>query len=152
VNGIGSGRSTSEDAAYLRGLYARADNDELKRAIVGAVARTGGAEADEWILNIARNSNEASSVRGTAISLVMRSGTVADWVKLYDAAESFDIRSRIVTALENRKEAEAADKLVEIAKTSTVPSLRLRAITALTRRKDPRLPQLVDEILNARRP
>jgi HEAT repeat protein len=82
----------------------------------------------------------------------MRSGTVADWIKLYDAAESFDVRSRIVTALENRKESEAADKLVEIAKTSTVPSLRLRAITALTRRKDPRVSQLIDEILNGRRP
>jgi len=83
---------------------------------------------------------------------VMRSGTVADWVKLYDSAESFDIRRRILTALENRKEAEAADKLVEIAKTSTVPSLRLEAISALMRRKDPRLAQLLDEIVNGRRP
>ena len=40
------------------------------------------------------------------------------------------------------------DKLVEIAKTSTVPSLRLEAINALTRRKDPRLAQLLDEIMN----
>ena len=152
VNGITSERATSDDAAYLRGLYARADNDQLKQTIIAAVARVGGRETDEWMLNIAKNPNEASSVRGTAISLVMRSGTVADWIKLYDAAETFDVRSRIVTALENRKESEAADKLVEIAKTSTVPSLRLRAISALTRRKDPRLSQLIDEILNGRRP
>jgi len=82
----------------------------------------------------------------------MRSGTVADWIKLYDAAESLDIRSRIMTALENRKEGEAADKLVEIAKTGTVPSLRLKAINALMRRKDPRLPKLLDEIMNGGKP
>jgi len=152
VSGITSERATSDDAAYLRGLYARADNDQLKQAILTAVARTAGPETDEWILNIAKNPNEASSVRSTAISLVMRSGTVADWIKLYDAAESLDIRSRIMTALENRKEGEAADKLVEIAKTSTVPSLRLKAINALMRRKDPRLPKLLDEIMNGGKP
>lgn len=152
VNGITSERATSDDAVYLRGLYARADNDQLKENIVRAVARLGGRATDEWILNIAKSANEPTSVRMMAISLVMRSGTVADWIKLYDAADSFEIRSRIVTALENRKESEAADKLVEIAKTSTVPSLRLRAISALTRRKDARLPQLIDEILNGRKP
>ena len=152
VSGITSGRATSDDAAYLRGLYARTDDEQLKQTIVSAVARFASPETDEWILNIAKNPNEASSVRGAAIGFVMRSGSVADWIKLYDAAASFDVRSRIVTALENRKETEAADKLVEIAKTSTVPSLRLKAISALSSRKDPRLPQLLDEIMNGRKP
>src|SRR4029079_13947065 len=74
VGGIGRERATADDAAYLRGLYSRADNDQLKQAIVSAVARTGGRDADEWILNIARNANEPTSVRGVAISRVMRSG------------------------------------------------------------------------------
>ena len=152
VSGITPGRATSDDASYLRGLYARTDDEQLKQTIVSAVARFASPETDEWILNIAKNPNEASSVRGAAIGFVMRSGSVADWIKLYDAAASFDVRSRIVTALENRKETEAADKLVEIAKTSTVPSLRLKAISALSSRKDPRLPQLLDEIMNGRKP
>ena len=152
VSGITPGRATSDDAAYLRGLYARTDDEQLKQTIVSAVARFASPETDEWILNIAKNPNEASSVRGAAIGFVMRSGSVADWIKLYDAAASFDVRSRIVTALENRKETDAADKLVEIAKTSTVPSLRLKAISALSSRKDPRLPQLLDEIMNGRKP
>jgi HEAT repeat protein len=152
VNGMTGERATTDDAAYLRGLYARADNDQLKQAIVSSMSRIGGQEADEWILNIARSSAEPSSVRGIAISRVMQSGTIADWIKLYDASESFDIRRRIVTALENRKETEAGDKLVDIAKTSTVPSLRVQAIQALTHRKDPRLTQLLDEIVNGRKP
>ena len=152
IRSITIGRATTDDAAYLRELYARADNDELKQAIVGAASRIPGKETEDWILSIAKNPNEPSAVRGDAIGVVMRSGTVAGWIALYDAAQSFDVRSRIVTALENRKEAEAADKLVDIAKTSTVPSLRLQAIRALTRRKDARVPQLLDEIMNGRRP
>jgi HEAT repeat protein len=152
VNGITSERGSTDDAAYLRGLYARADNEQLKQAIVQAMARIGTHETDEWILNIARDVKEPSSVRQSAISFVMRSGTTGDWIKLYDTSESLDIRSRIITALEARKEPEAANKLVDIAKTSTVPTLRLKAIGALQRQKDPRLSQLLEEILNGRRP
>jgi len=152
IRSITSERATSDDAAYLRELYGRAENDELKQAIIGAASRIQGKETEDWILSIAKNQNEPSAVRGDAIGFVMRSGTVADWIALYDAAQSFDVRSRIVTALENRKEPEAADKLVDIAKTSTVPSLRLQALRALSRRKDARVPQLLDEIMNGRRP
>lgn len=152
VNSLTSEHATSDDAAYLRELYSRADNDELKQSIVSAVSRVGSQETDQWILSIAKNPNEASSVRSAAIARVMRLGTVADWIAVYDAAQSFNVRSRIVSALESRKEGEAADKLVDIAKTSTVQSLRLQALNALARRKDPRLPQLIDEIMNGRRP
>jgi HEAT repeat protein len=152
VSGITSERATSEDVAYLRDIYPRVDNDDLKQAIVGAVSRFGSHETDEWILSIAKNPNEPSSVRSDAIARVIRLGTIADWAALYDAAQSLDVRSRIVSALESRRETEAADKLVEIAKTSTVPSLRTRALKSLMNRKDPRVPQLIDEIMNGRRP
>jgi HEAT repeat protein len=152
IRSISSERATSDDAGYLRGLYARADDDQLKSAIIGAVSRVGGHDSDEWILGIAKNANESSAVRSAAIGIVMRSGTVADWIALYDAAQSLDVRTRLVTALENRKETEAADKLVEIARLSTVPSLRREALSALTRRKDPRVPQVLDEIMNGRKP
>jgi HEAT repeat protein len=152
ISNITSERATPDDAAYLRELYARADNDQLKQAIVGAVSRVGGAETEAWILSIAKNPNEPSAIRGTAISHVVRSGTMADWIALYDGAQSYDVRNRIISALEGRKESEAADKLVDIAKTSTVPSLRVQALNALTRRKDPRVVGLLDEIMNGRRP
>lgn len=148
VRSISGERMTFDDAAYLRGLYAKADDNQLKSAILGALSRSGSRENDEWILSIARNPNEESSVRGAAIAYVTRSGTVADWIALYDAAQSYDVRSRIVNALENRKETEAADKLVEIARLSTVASLRREALNALIRRKDPRVPQIIDEIMN----
>ena len=128
VNSFNNERATTEDAAYLRGLYTRADNDQLKMAIINAVARIGGQENEQWVLNLAKNQNEPSQFRAAAISRLMRSNMpVSDLTKLYDAADSYELRSRIVSALENRKEPEAADKLVEIVRTSTVINIRTQA-------------------------
>jgi len=154
INTFSSDRATAEDAAYLRGLYGRADNDRVKEAIIGAIGRIGGQENDQWLLSLARNQNEPSQVRSLAISRMINRSTVAlaDLVKLYDASDSYEVRSRIVSALGNRKEPEASDKLVEIIRNGTDVRVRMQAVNALDRRKDPRAAQLLLDILNGKKP
>lgn len=154
ISSLSGDRATTEDAAYLRALYTRAENDRLKEAIIGAVSRMGGAENDQWVLGIVRNPNESSSLRSTALSRFSRSSTVsvADLAKLYDTADSYDLRSRVVNILGNRKEPEATDKLIDIAKNSTVVALRKEAINALARKNDPRTTQLLLDIVDGKKP
>ena len=153
INSLNTDRATQEDVKYLKDLYARADNDAMKRAVIDAVGRMGGAETDQWILAIARNNNESSSIRATAMSRLYRSNiAIVDLNKLYDAADSRDIRQQIINILQGRKEPEAADKLVEIAKSGTDINLRKQAINALTRKNDPRSVQLFQDILDGKRP
>jgi len=153
INSLNTDRATQEDVKYLKDLYARADNDAMKRAVIDAVGRMGGAETDQWILAIARNNNEPSSVRATAMSRLYRSNiAIVDLNKLYDAADSRDIRQQIINILQGRKEPEAADKLVEIVKTGTDIRLRTQAINALQRKNDPRSAQLFQDILDGKRP
>ena len=153
INSLNTDRATQEDLKYLRDLYARAESDAMKRAIIDAVGRMGGAETDQWILAIARNNNESSSIRATAMSRLYRSNiTIADLNKLYDAADSRDIRQQIINILQGRKEPEASDKLVEIVKTGTDIRLRTQAINALQRKNDPRSAQLFQDILDGKRP
>jgi len=152
VNSFNSDRTTTDDAAYLRSLYSRADNDQLKVAIVSALSRIGGSENDQWVMSLAKNQNEPSSVRAIAISRVMRNASISDLAKLYDASESLEIRSRVVGALESRKEPEAADKLYDIVRNSTVRDIKMQALSALTRRKDPRSTQLIQDILEGKKP
>jgi len=153
INAFNNERATPDDAAYLRSLYSRADNDQVKLAVIDAVGRIGGQENDQWVLNLAKNQSEPSQFRARAISRMMR-GTmsVADMGKLYDAADSYDIRTRIVSALEQRKEPEAADKLYDIVKTSTDRNVKIQALNALTRRKDARSVQIVQDILEGKKP
>ena len=153
INSLNTDRATQEDVKYLKDLYARADNDAMKRAVIDAVGRMGGAETDQWILAIARNNNESSSIRATAMSRLYRSNiSVADLNKLYDTADSRDIRQQIINILQGRKEPEASDKLVEIARSGTDINLRKQAINALMRKNDPRSAQLFQDILDGKRP
>jgi HEAT repeat protein/TolA-binding protein len=155
VNSISGDRASTEDAAYLRSLFGKADNDQMKNAILSAVARIGGAENDQWVISIARNANESSSVRANALQRLSRSPTLttADLSKLYDASsESYEIRNRIINMLGNRKDPEATDKLIEIVRTSTVVQNRTQAIVALRDKKDPRATQALMDILDGKRP
>jgi len=154
INSLNNDRATADDAAYLRGLYGKADNDRLKEAIISAVSRMGGAENDQFILNIARNANESSQLRGAALSRYFRSstGSVSDLAKLYDSADNRNMRQQIINVLANRKEPESTDKLIDIVKNSTDSNLRMQAINALSRKNDPRTVQLLNDLLDGKKP
>jgi len=154
INSLNNDRATADDAAYLRNLYSKAESDRLKEAIINAVSRMGGAENDQFVLSIARNTNESSQLRSSAVSRYFRSstGSVADIAKLYDSADSYNMRSQIINVLANRKEPEATDKLIDIVKNGTVVSLRTQAINALQRKNDPRSIQLLQDILDGKKP
>lgn len=154
INSFNSDRATNEDAAYLRGLYAKADNDRMKEAVLNSLSRMGGTENDQFVLNIAKNANESSQLRSSALSRLARSPTVttADLGKMYDAADSYDVRSRIVQILGNRKDPESADKLIEIVRNSTDYRVRKEALGSIQRRNDPRAQQLFLDILDGKKP
>ena len=152
INSFSSDRTTNDDAAYLRGLYPRAENDQMKDAILNALSRIGGSDNDQFILSIAKNPNESSRIRSSAISRLSRSPTIttADLGKIYDAADSYDVRSRIVQILGTRKDPESADKLIDITKNSTVPQIKREALQAIMRRNDPRAAQLLNDIIDGK--
>jgi HEAT repeat protein len=153
INSFASERTTTDDAAYLRNLYSRADSDQMKEAIINAISRIGGPENDKWILNLANNNSEPSQLRGIAINRLLRSNIgVPELARLYDASDAYDIRRAIVSQLERRQEPEASDKLYDIVKTSTVASIKSQALGALTRRKDPRSAQLISAIIEGKQP
>ena len=153
INSFGGDRATTEDAAYLRGLYGRADNDRIKEAVINALGRIGGQENDQWLLALAKNQSEPSSLRSAALSRLMRANIpVPDLMKLYEASESRNIRQQVVNQLERRNEPEAADRLFDIVRTSTDPNVKTQAFGALARRKDPRSVQLMKDIIEGKRP
>ena len=73
---------------------------------------------------------------------------IADLGRLYDTATQQRFRSEIINVLGSRKEDAAADKLIDIVKNGTDPSLRTAAIRAITNKNDARATQLLLEIIN----
>jgi HEAT repeat protein len=154
VNSFNNDRATPDDAAYLRAYYMKADNDRLRDAIIGALARIGGGENERWLLSVADNQNESSQLRSSAVSRLYRSQTlsVADLSKLYDSADSYNLRTQIINVLQQRKEPEATDKLIDIVKNSTDINIRRQALQAVTHKNDPRGAQLLMEIIDGKKP
>jgi HEAT repeat protein/Skp family chaperone for outer membrane proteins len=141
-------RSTPEDAAYLRALYRNSDSERMKMAIIGALARIGGKENQDWLTGIVRNTSESSQIRSAALQRLSRSDMpISDIGRLYDAADSRSMREQLMSALASRKEPEATDKLIEIARTSTDLDMRRMAINYLSRKNDPRATKLLMELI-----
>jgi len=141
-------RSTPDDAAYLRQLYNRSDSERMKMAIVSALARIGGKDNQDWLAGLVRNTSESSQMRYAALQRLSRSDLpVSEIDRLYDASDSRPMREQLISALGSRKEPEATDKLIEIAKNSTDLDMRRLAINYLSRKNDPRATKLLMELI-----
>lgn len=141
-------RSTPDDAAYLRWLYPRSESERMKSAIISALARIGGKDNQDWLAAVVRNTSESSQLRSAALQRLSRSDIpVADIGRMYDAADSRSMREQLISALASRKEPEATDKLIDIAKNSTDLEMRRLAINYLSRKNDPRATKLLMELI-----
>ena len=141
-------RTTSDDVAWMRALYGRTENSKIKTRIVNTLSNIGGPEVDQWMLALARNADENSDTRRSALRRVGKTLPIADLARLYDSAAERNIREALIETLATRTEAEATDKLIDVVKTGTDPRLRSQAISALTRKKDPRTMRLLMEIID----
>jgi HEAT repeat protein len=142
-------RTSAEDAAYIRSLYGRLDSEKLRESVINAAGRLGGADNEQWLANLVKNSNEPMQLRAAALSRLGRTTLpIGEFSKMYDAATERGIREQVMNVLAYRKEPEATDKLIDIARTGTDPQLRRLAINYLTRKNDPRTQKLLLEILD----
>ena len=53
INSLNSDRATQEDVKYLKDLYARAESDAMKRAVIDAVGRMDPATANPLLYQLA---------------------------------------------------------------------------------------------------
>lgn len=138
----------ADDQTYLRSLYAKVETQRLKESVLSAVSRIEAPENEAWLLGIAKNENEIPSLRAQALQRLGRMTTVSfdEIGKLYENADSRELRQQILRALSERKEPNAVDKLVEVAKKDTDPNIRRYAIQILSRSNNPKALQGIKEL------
>jgi hypothetical protein len=130
------GRQPSiDDQNYIRALYSRLESPRLREAVIHSLSRVETAENQQFMMGIVRNQNESPSLRAAALQRLgrMESVTVADIAKLYDVADTRSLREQIINGLSQRKENQAVEKIIEIARKDTDPQIRRSAINALSR-------------------
>lgn len=148
LSAFDSERATADDIAWLRALYNKVTTPTLKARTLSAITRVGGPEVDQWLVTIASDDNQPSEIRATAMRRIGTTMSIADLGRLYDGATNRRFRSEVINILGKRKEDAATDKLIEIVKTGTDPSLRTSALQAVSSKGDARSQQLLLEIIN----
>ena len=139
----------ARSTAALSRMANSAGNAALRRIAVRSLAAQGTAAARQSLRDIMSRADAPADVRITALHYAGKSELqIADLDRIYDSASDRSTRYEVVSLLEQRDEPQAADKLADIAKTSTDPALRRMAIDALSRRKDPRTTKLLMDIVD----
>jgi HEAT repeat protein len=140
---------SQENAAFLRGLYAKLAGEELKEKVIFSLSQMGGADNGRWLMDIALNEREPVEMRKKALFWVGQTGGNLDQLAaLYDRIQNQEMKEQLIFVYSQRHEAAALDQLIRIAKTEQDKELRKKAIFWLGQSHDPRAAQVLLEIIN----
>jgi len=142
--------TSPDDAAYLRNLFNRSgESDRIKDAIIQAIGNVPNDENMKFLLDVAKNQNESSSIRNSALRRVTSRQNLStdELIKLYDATDNRGMRNSLVDALAQRPEPAALDKLLNIIKYSTDIDVRTNAINELLHKNDKAITQKVLDLI-----
>jgi HEAT repeat protein/TolA-binding protein len=124
INSLGQRERARTMGDYFRGLFGRVQSDELRNAVVNVLGSGLTEENQAFLLNIARDRNQASSVRTNALNRIRNSIPSADLYRIYETADSRSMRQSVVRGLAQKGDDEAINRLIDILKTSTDPEVR----------------------------
>lgn len=145
---LGQQRS-ADNAAFLRDLYAKLGDQELKERVIFSLSQTRNEENARWLMDLALNEREPMEMRKKALFWAGQMGaSLPDLVTLYDRTTNVDMKEQLIFVYSQRHEAAAVDKLIDIAKRETNPDLRKKAIFWLGQSRDPRARQVLIDIIN----
>ncbi len=145
---LGQQRS-AENAAFLRGLYAKLTREDLKEKVIFSLSQMGGADNGRWLMDIALNEREPVEMRKKALFWAGQTGgNLEQLAGLYDRMQNQEMKEQLIFVYSQRHEAAALDQLIRIAKTEQNKELRKKAIFWLGQSHDPRAAQVLLEIIN----
>ncbi|HTO73120.1 MAG TPA: HEAT repeat domain-containing protein [Gemmatimonadales bacterium] len=140
--------SNPEDATFLRSLYPKLRDQELKEKVFFAVAQSRSPENQKWLLQVAGDQSQDIELRKQALFWAGQSGVgVGEMAALYDKSTDSEMKEQIIFVLSQSKETAAVDKMLQIARTEKDRDLRKRAIFWLSQSDDPRAAKVLEEII-----
>jgi HEAT repeat protein len=138
----------AESAEFLRQIYTSTDDYEIKDKIIFSLSQVGGDENRTWLLDIARDANEPMELRKKALFWVGQTAMdVGGLAELYDRMPEPELKEQVIFSLSQHEGEAAVDKLLDIARNETDTELRKKAIFWLSQVDDPRIAQLILELI-----
>src|ERR687896_735859 len=145
-------RRSQENAEFLRGLFGRLGkaerNDEIRKKVMFSISQMRGFGNDRWLLNIALDATNSQDLRGHALWTAGQAGIPgSDLVGLYGRVTDAQVKEKLIWVLSESQDRAATDKLVEIAQKDPDREMRKKALFWLGQKNDPRVRQIISDIL-----
>jgi HEAT repeat protein len=137
-----------ESSAYLRELFGRIKNEELRKKILFSVSQMDGEESGKWLVGIARDRAQPMETRKQALFWAGQGGAaIADLTSLYTAFDDREMKDQLIFVYSQREEPAAVDKLLDIARRDPDSELRKKALFWLGQSDDPRAAKALQDII-----
>ena len=142
------GETPDSEFAYLRNLYSRLDDHEVKEAIIQGMQEDEGA-GGRWLIERALDTREPLELRKKAIFWAgQRDETpTAELVRVYRDADEHDLREHAIFVLSQREDEAAIDELLRIARSDSDTEMRGKALFWLAQKDDPRVKKLIADLV-----
>jgi HEAT repeat protein len=148
LRGLGREYVTGQDAALLRSIYPRLSGQRSQEAVLASLSELGGSDNVQWIVGLVRDEKLAPERRRRALQYLTRAGaTTSSLLALYDPITDTEMRQALIGVYSRLADKAATDKLVWIARNEQNPTLKRRAISALSRNTDPVIRQALQDIV-----
>lgn len=143
-------RRGAASADFLKSLYARVQDAELKDRVLFSLSQQRGADNAQWLLGIARNEREDMDTRKQALFYAgqARALSLSDLGALYDRMKDRELKEQIIFVYSQRRDSAAVDKLMDIAKNDADRELRAKAVFWLGQSRDPRVAKFLEELIS----
>ena len=142
------GDAPESEFTYLRNLYSRLDDHEMKEAIIQWMHQDEGA-GGRWLIERALDEREPSELRKKAIFWAgQRDETpTTDLVRVYREADDYELREHAIFVLSQREDQASIDELLRIARSDANTKMRGKALFWLAQKDDPRIRKLIADLI-----
>jgi HEAT repeat protein len=146
---LGQQKGGAENAQFLRGLYGKLTDDDLKEKVMFSLAQGDTPDRAAWLLDIAQRSSESLAARKQALFLAGQAGaSMAQLTRLYDSLPPGALREQMIFVFSQSSDPAALDKLIAIARADKDPESRKKALFWVGQSHDPRALKLLTEMID----
>jgi HEAT repeat protein len=148
IRGLGREYATGKDIELLRSRFPSLTSTASRQAVLSVLAEQGGAANQQWLLGVATDASATPELRARAIEAVQKAGAPAAQLgKLYEQALDRRGKEAAINGLFRNGDRQSVDRLILIAKNETDVSVRRSVISRLGRLEDPRVQELLKELV-----
>ena len=132
---------------FLRSLYPRLDDRQLKDKVIQSVAQLDETADQRWLLDRVLDTTESIDLRKQALFWrgQRNSAPVSELIALYPRLDSRELKDHYVFVLSQRRESDAVDKLIDLVRNDPDRQIRAKAAFWLGQSKDPRVAKFLEE-------